>query len=229
MQLSAVASSGLRVTPAVQSSDGAIRRGAAIIPRVAAPEASPAGDSSMELGAESFIRPHLLKLKAYTPIEPFEILAQRLGREPKDIVKLDANENPYGPPPEVLAALGSMAFPNIYPDPESRRLREALAKWNNVPMEHLLVSGAPVRIALLAGRRSAGRRRRRRHLEHFSSGGGTSQYCCSPPCLPHSLSPYPCCHGPVVSLPPPRVRPRPPLPLLLTPPPPLFFFFKLEM
>ena len=69
MQLSAVASSGLRVTPAVQGSGAASRRGAAIVPRVAAPEASPAGDSSMELGAESFIRPHLLKLKAYTPIE----------------------------------------------------------------------------------------------------------------------------------------------------------------
>ena len=163
MQLSAVASSGLRVTPAVQGSGAASRRGAAIVPRVAAPEASPAGDSSMELGAESFIRPHLLKLKAYTPIEPCEILAQRLGREPKDIVKLDANENPYGPPPEVLAALGSMAFPNIYPDPESRRLREALAKWNNVPMEHLLVSAASICFACWLA--VAGRRWRR--LEHL--------------------------------------------------------------
>ena len=91
--------------------------------------------------AEDFLRPHLLKLKAYTPIEPFEILAQRLGCDAKDIVKLDANENPYGPPPEVPAALGSMPFPNIYPDPESRRLREALAAWHGVPAEHLLVRG----------------------------------------------------------------------------------------
>lgn len=37
--------------------------------------------------AEDFLRPHLLKLKAYTPIEPFEILAQKLGRDPKDIVR----------------------------------------------------------------------------------------------------------------------------------------------
>lgn len=54
-------------------------------------------------------------------------------------MKLDANENPYGPPPEVLEALGSMQFPNIYPDPESRRLREALAKDTGVGAEHLLV------------------------------------------------------------------------------------------
>jgi histidinol-phosphate aminotransferase len=90
-------------------------------------------------GSQSFIRPHLRKLAAYTPIEPFEVLSKRLGRDPADIVKLDANENPYGPPQEVLDALGSMPFPNIYPDPETRRLRSALAERNNVPMENLLV------------------------------------------------------------------------------------------
>lgn len=89
--------------------------------------------------SEDFIRPHLRKLAAYTPIEPFEVLSKRLGRDATDIVKLDANENPYGPPPEVLEALGSMPFPNIYPDPETRRLRAALADLNNVPMENLLV------------------------------------------------------------------------------------------
>jgi histidinol-phosphate aminotransferase len=35
----------------------------------------------------------------YTPIEPFEVLSARLGRPPDQIVKLDANENPYGPSP----------------------------------------------------------------------------------------------------------------------------------
>ncbi|KAG7673581.1 hypothetical protein Ndes2526B_g02970 [Nannochloris sp. 'desiccata'] len=96
------------------------------------------------------IRPHLKKLKAYTPIEPFEVLSKKLGKSPKDIVKLDANENPYGPPPEVLEALGNMQFPNIYPDPETRALRKALADWQDVPMEHLLVGcGADELIDLL--------------------------------------------------------------------------------
>jgi histidinol-phosphate aminotransferase len=90
--------------------------------------------------ATQFLRPHLLKLAAYTPIEPFEVLSKRYGRDPKDIVKLDANENPYGPPPEVQQALGNMQFPHIYPDPETRQLRKALAEWNDIPMEHLLVS-----------------------------------------------------------------------------------------
>ena len=43
------------------------------------------------------------------------------------------------PPPEVAAALGSMSFPNIYPDPEQRTLRAALAEREGVPAEHLLV------------------------------------------------------------------------------------------
>jgi histidinol-phosphate aminotransferase len=132
---------------AAQSSSGGSRSSRTFtVTRVAAPQAQ----QGSEMKAEDFLRPHLLKLKAYTPIEPFEILAAKLGRDPKDIVKLDANENPYGPPPEVPAALGSMPFPNIYPDPESRRLREGLAKWHGVPAEHLLVGcGADELIDLL--------------------------------------------------------------------------------
>lgn len=108
----------------------------------AASERSQNGAGSATLDAsrsESFLRPHLLSLAPYTPIEPFEVLSQRLGREPGDIIKLDANENPYGPPPEVLQALGSLEFPNIYPDPESRALRDALADSVGVPAENLLV------------------------------------------------------------------------------------------
>lgn len=126
-------------------------RGGAVT-RVAAPQAGSAAGMAAPHSAEAFVRPHLLKLKAYTPIEPFEILAQRLGRDAADIVKLDANENPYGPPPEVAAALAAMPFPHIYPDPESRRLREALAKWHGVPAEHLLVrAGRAAQLAVGSG------------------------------------------------------------------------------
>jgi histidinol-phosphate aminotransferase len=88
---------------------------------------------------DSFIRHHLRKLAPYQPILPFEVLSSRLGRKPEDIIKLDANENPYGPPPEVMEALGSIQFPYVYPDPESRRLREALAQDSGLESEYILV------------------------------------------------------------------------------------------
>lgn len=96
------------------------------------------------------IRTHLESLPPYTPIEPFEVLSARIGREPAQIVKLDANENPYGPLPAVREALGNMEFPHIYPDPESRALRQALEGFTGVPAEYLLAgAGADELIDLL--------------------------------------------------------------------------------
>lgn len=95
-------------------------------------------------------RPHLDTLPPYTPIEPFDVLSARIGLDPAQIVKLDANENPYGPLPAVREALGKLDFPHIYPDPESRALRRSLAAFTGVPEEYLLAgSGADELIDLL--------------------------------------------------------------------------------
>jgi len=84
------------------------------------------------------IRAHLESLPPYIPIEPFEVLSARIGRDPSQIVKLDANENPYGPLPAVREALGNLNFPHIYPDPESRALRKSLEQFTGVDEEYLL-------------------------------------------------------------------------------------------
>ncbi|XWS23346.1 hypothetical protein CRYUN_Cryun28dG0005200 [Craigia yunnanensis] len=94
---------------------------------------------NQKLSGDSFIRPHLRNLSPYQPILPFEVLSAKLGRKPEDIIKLDANENPYGPPQEVLEALGSLKFPYIYPDPESRQLRAALAEDSGLESDYILV------------------------------------------------------------------------------------------
>jgi histidinol-phosphate aminotransferase len=96
------------------------------------------------------VRPHLETLPPYTPIEPFEVLSARMGREPAEIIKLDANENPYGPLPVVREALGNLPFPHIYPDPESRALRRSLEKFTGVSSDNLLAgAGADELIDLL--------------------------------------------------------------------------------
>ncbi|MEZ0397043.1 MAG: histidinol-phosphate transaminase [Anaerolineales bacterium] len=93
---------------------------------------------------------HIEALPPYTPIEPFEVLSARYGRRPEEIIKLDANENPYGLSPRVRRALAEMEYAHIYPDPESRALRRALAEYTGVPMENLLAgAGADELIDLI--------------------------------------------------------------------------------
>lgn len=84
------------------------------------------------------IRPDIATMEPYTPIFPFEVLAARLGRAPEEIIKLDANENPYGPSPRVREALANLRYTHIYPDPGSQTLRAALAEVTGVPAEALL-------------------------------------------------------------------------------------------
>lgn len=93
---------------------------------------------------------HIQSLPPYTPIEPFEVLSERVGRRPEDIIKLDANENPYGMSPRARQALASLAYGHIYPDPESRALRAALSRFTGLPAENLLAgAGADELIDLI--------------------------------------------------------------------------------
>jgi histidinol-phosphate aminotransferase len=87
----------------------------------------------------SIIRPNIVGLKPYTPIVPFEVLSQQLNRDPEEIIKLDANENPYGPSPLVAEALAEVSYLHIYPDPESRDLRAVLADYTGIEAEYLMV------------------------------------------------------------------------------------------
>ncbi len=84
------------------------------------------------------LRPEIWDLEEYTPIEPFERLSARYGFPVEQIVKLDANENPYGPSPRVRAALAEWERYHIYPDPASTELCEALSAWCGVPTDYLL-------------------------------------------------------------------------------------------
>ena len=87
------------------------------------------------------IRSQLLRVPGYEPVEPLETLARRLGMEPRDVLKLDANENPFGPSPTVAAALARFDGYAVYPDPAQTRIREAIAAYAGAPAERI-VAGA---------------------------------------------------------------------------------------
>lgn len=112
--------------------------------------ASPPLSTSAGYNPADDIRPELKTMAPYVPIVPYEVLANRLGRSAKDIVKLDANENPYGPAPAAREALANAEYIHIYPDPESSALRDALEEYAAIPKEHILVgAGADELIDLI--------------------------------------------------------------------------------
>jgi histidinol-phosphate aminotransferase len=84
------------------------------------------------------IRPEIAELEAYTPIVPLDVLAARLGLPVEQLVKVDANENPYGPAPKALAALAHEPYYAIYPDPNATQLREALSSYTGQPIERIV-------------------------------------------------------------------------------------------
>jgi histidinol-phosphate aminotransferase len=87
---------------------------------------------------DRLLRPDIAALEAYTPILPVDVLARRLGLPASKIVKLDANENPYGCSLRVQEALASFDRYHLYPDPNQGALREALAHYTGAPPDRIL-------------------------------------------------------------------------------------------
>ena len=86
----------------------------------------------------SLMLPHLLEAVPYGAIDPPEVLARQAGIPEEQVVKLDGNENLYGPSPKVAQALARFKDYHIYPDPQQRRVREALASYAGTTPDRLI-------------------------------------------------------------------------------------------
>lgn len=96
-----------------------------------------------------FIRPHLHDLQTYQPVDPPELLAERAGIDPGQIIKLNGNENPFGPSQAVAEAVSAVPF-HIYPDPLQRVIRNSLAEYAGVEFDQIVAgAGADELIDLL--------------------------------------------------------------------------------
>lgn len=78
------------------------------------------------------------ELEEYAP-ETMEEMAQRLGLPVGQLIKLDANENPYGPTRRTMALLNGFSEFHRYPDAVSRRLREAIGEYLDVDPDRVVV------------------------------------------------------------------------------------------
>ena len=86
---------------------------------------------------ERLIKPHLVDIKTYDPVDPPELLAKRAGIPEDKIIKLNGNENPYGGSPKASAALAKTPL-HIYPDPLQRKIRSALAGYTGMEQEYII-------------------------------------------------------------------------------------------
>ena len=94
--------------------------------------------------------PHIQALETYEGVDPMEVMAERAGIPPEKIIRLNGNENPYGPSPKVAAALGDYQNYNYYPDPGQRNLRRVLSGYLGVEQEHIVAgNGSDEMIDLL--------------------------------------------------------------------------------
>jgi len=67
------------------------------------------------------------------------------------LIKLDSNENPFGPSPRAVDAMrGALSVANLYPDDDCSQLRRALATHHQLPPEQVLVTaGSTALLSLL--------------------------------------------------------------------------------
>jgi histidinol-phosphate aminotransferase len=91
------------------------------------------------------IRPIVRKLEPYVPGEQPRI---------KGLVKLNTNENPFGPSPKVRAALRKAADDRLrlYPNPTADRLRRKLADLHHCAPENIIVGNGSDELLALATR-----------------------------------------------------------------------------
>jgi histidinol-phosphate aminotransferase len=92
----------------------------------------------VEMDIKKLIRPELVTMKSYVPIEPTEVLSRRAELPSSKVIKLDGNENPYGCSPKVYQALATYPYYHNYPDPEQRELRKALEEYTGLGRQHIV-------------------------------------------------------------------------------------------
>ena len=82
----------------------------------------------------------LESIKTYEAGKPIELVVREFGIEPKDIVKLASNENPYGCSIKVQHAVGEiLSHMALYPDDSMIKLKDALSSRFDVEHENLII------------------------------------------------------------------------------------------
>jgi histidinol-phosphate aminotransferase len=89
-------------------------------------------------GIERFVRSNLADFTGYSASISPDTLAGKVEVTPENIIKLNANENPYGCSPRLPRALSDVSRFSIYPDNGQQELRKLLAEYARAPIEKIV-------------------------------------------------------------------------------------------
>jgi histidinol-phosphate aminotransferase len=82
----------------------------------------------------------LENVKSYEAGKPIELVVREYGIEPKNIIKLASNENPYGVSKKVTEKISKIVNNmSVYPDDSMFELKEALAGKFNVKSDNVII------------------------------------------------------------------------------------------
>jgi histidinol-phosphate aminotransferase len=82
----------------------------------------------------------LKEIKTYEAGKPIELVVRDFGIDPKDIVKLASNENPYGVSPKVQDAVSKIVSNMyMYPDDSMFELKDALSNHFEVDSKNIII------------------------------------------------------------------------------------------
>jgi histidinol-phosphate aminotransferase len=89
-------------------------------------------------GLDRLIPLDLNQFGTYSPCKSAEVIARKLGLSPHQIIKLDANENPYGCSLRVSRALANQANFSVYPDALQTEIRGLIAGYAGCAPENIV-------------------------------------------------------------------------------------------
>lgn len=89
----------------------------------------------------SLLNDSVLTVPEYVPGKTTSQIVSEYGLDPKTIIKLNANENPFGPSKKAVDAIRKEAEnASLYPTADASNLRKALTAYTGFPIENIIVS-----------------------------------------------------------------------------------------
>ena len=107
-------------------------------------------------GIERLIRADLAGFTGYSACSSPDTLEKEIDVPVEEIIKLDANENPYGCSLRVNRALAHYPYLNTYPDAGQTELRKLLEGYTGVSAEHIVAGSGSDELIDLVVRLFAG-------------------------------------------------------------------------